>query len=49
MAHLFKLFNPEPNSQLYKIINYEQNILNIHYVSFVDLLKQIGFKNKCWE
>ncbi len=45
----FKLFNPEPNSQLYKIINYEQNILNIHYVSFVDLLKQIGFKNKCWE
>lgn len=45
----FKIFNPEPNSQLYKIINYEQDILNIHYISFTDLLKQLGFVSKCWE
>lgn len=45
----FNLFNPIPNTQLDKIINYEKDILNIHYISFTNLLKEFGFVNKCWD
>lgn len=44
----FNLFNPIKNTQLEKIIDYEKNILNIHYISFSQLLKDIGFVKNCW-